>query len=272
MTDRLAIEFISVFGMPPVEFIELAARLECPAIGLAPAPIVALPDLYPAWNLIADAALLRETKAALAASGVRIAQFEGLLLMPGRDAASQVAILDLAAELGAGQANACCLHPEMAANRDAFAELADLAAARGLAVTVEYLPGMGVGTLAAADALVRDAARPNAGVLVDAMHFYRSGSQTGELAGIDPARIRYAQICDVPLVSAGGDYADEARYERGAPGEGELPLADFVRALPPTCTIGLEVPMRARTLAGMSAFDRLRPAIAATRALLAATG
>ena len=66
--DRLAIEFICVFGMPPVEFIELAAELDCPRIGLAPAPIVTLPGLYEAWDLRTDAVLRRDTAKALKSS------------------------------------------------------------------------------------------------------------------------------------------------------------------------------------------------------------
>ena len=92
---------------------------------------------------------------------------------------------------------------------------------------------------------------------------------TGDLAALEPGLIRYAQVCDVPLVSTFAEYGEEASYERGAPGDGELPLADFVRALPRDIPIGLEAPMRAATLSGLSAEDRLRPALEKSRALLA---
>ena len=266
--SRLAIEFICPFGMPPVEFIELAARLECPVIGMAPAPIVTLPGLYPSWNLLEDAPLRREVMAALKTNGVEVALAEGFLILPGMDAANHAAALDLAAELGAGVVNACCLAPDMAGNAAGFAALADMAAERGMKATVEYIPGMFIGNLPNTLALLAEVNRTNAGLLIDAMHLYRSGATTADLAAIDPALIVHAQLCDVPMVSAFEVYADEARYERLATGDGELPLADFVAALPANVTVGLEVPMREATLRGVSAEERLRPVLAKARALL----
>ena len=268
MNSRLAIEFICAFGMPPVEFIELAARLECPAIGMAPAPVVSLPGLYPAWNMLEDTALRREVLAALKANGVRVALAEGFLVLPGMDPASYIPALDLAADMGSGVVNACCLAPEMAANADGFGALADLAAARGLKASVEYIPGMVIGNLPNTLELLGQVNRSNAGLLIDAMHLYRSGATTADLAAVDPELILHAQLCDVPMISTFENYADEARFERLAPGEGELPLADFVKALPRHITVGVEVPMRAATESGISAEDRLRPVLASASALL----
>jgi sugar phosphate isomerase/epimerase len=268
--DRLAIEFICVFGMPPVEFIELAAKLDCPRIGLAPAPVVTLPGLYEAWDLRTDAALRRDTAKALRDNGVTITQAEGFLIMPGIPAERLASDMDLMAEFGAKQLNAVCLEAEFAANVEGFGKFAECAGERGLSVTVEFLPGMTIGSLAAAEALIREVGHDNAGILVDAMHLYRSGSTTADLAAVDASRIRYAQLCDVPLVPLIAEYADEARFDRRAPGEGELPLADFVRAIPKDVMIGLEIPQRALVEQGRSAADRLAPALARARALLEA--
>jgi sugar phosphate isomerase/epimerase len=62
---------------------------------------------------------------------------------------------------------------------------------------------------------------------------------------------------------------EEAMYERLAPGEGELPLRDIIRALPDGLVIELEVPQRSLALAGVSPIDRLRPCVAAARRILA---
>jgi sugar phosphate isomerase/epimerase len=266
--DRLAIEFISVFGMPPVQFVELAAKLGCPSIGIAPRPIVTLDGLYPAWDLAKDPALLAAVARALADNGVKIAQAEGFLVMPGLPVDSMAGDLDIVARLGARQINACVLAPDMAANVEGFGRLAELAGERGMAATVEFLPGMTVGNLAAALDLVAQTGRANAGVLVDSMHLFRSGSDAAELAAANPAQILYAQLCDVPVVSKFAEYADEARYERLAPGDGELPLASFIKALPANVTIGLEVPLRAAAEKGLAPETWIAPAIAKARALL----
>jgi hypothetical protein len=58
-------------------------------------------------------------------------------------------------------------------------------------------------------------------------------------------------------------------FERMVPGEGELPLVDMLAALPDDRVVGLEIPMRSRAEAGVSAYDRLLPAVQSARALLA---
>ncbi|MDE2597434.1 MAG: sugar phosphate isomerase/epimerase [Sphingomonadales bacterium] len=265
--DRIGIEFISVFGLPPVDFVELAAGLGCGWIGFAPSPIVGNPHGYPAWSLRGNASLERELAQALADNGVRIALGEGFLIRPGADIAACAADLDLMARLGAGRVNVTSIEGDMARNVAEFGLFADMAAERGLPASVEFLPGFAVGTMQAALDLLDAADRPGTGVLVDAMHYFRTGGTVAELAAIDPARIVHAQLCDVPEVSTWDAYMDEARCERGAPGEGELPLAGFVSALPSHVLIGLEVPMQARALAGIGPGERLAPALAAARAL-----
>lgn len=63
-------------------------------------------------------------------------------------------------------------------------------------------------------------------------------------------------------------YAEEAMFERMAPGEGELPLIDMLAALPADRVVGLEIPMRSRAEAGVSAYDRLQPCVEGARRLL----
>lgn len=51
------------------------------------------------------------------------------------------------------------------------------------------------------------------------------------------------------------------------PGRGELPLADFIAALPADIPLGLEIPGIPDAIAGVSAREILAPAIAAARSL-----
>jgi hypothetical protein len=75
----------------------------------------------------------------------------------------------------------------------------------------------------------------------------------------------YAQLCDAPLSAEQPDYMREATFARRVPGEGDLPLAAFIAALPTGIAIGLEVPMLAKAEAGVSPRDRLAPAVAAAK-------
>lgn len=265
--DRLAIEFISVLGLPPVEFVHVAAELGCHRIGLACAPIVTVAELYEPWTLRGNVALVREVKQALAECGVSLSLGEGFLIRGGADIADQAAEMDILAELGATLVNVVSIEGDPARNIAQFGAFADMAAARGLRASLEYMPGMPVGTLSTARDLVVQIGKPNASLLIDAMHLYRSGGTATEVAALEPNLIGYAQLCDVPLIPLQDDYGLEARFDRRAAGEGELPLQEFVDALPGDCVIGLEVPMRDKALAGIGPVERLRPAVATARAL-----
>jgi sugar phosphate isomerase/epimerase len=161
------------------------------------------------------------------------------------------------------------LEPDSNCALEQLTTFADMSSARDLRVTLEFLPGLPIGDLAAAVAAVRAVGRAHFQLLLDAMHVFRSGANIAQLAALDPALIGYAQLCDVPWISRLASYADEARHERLPPGEGELPLADFVSVLPRDLIVGLEIPMLGRAERGMSPHDRLTGCVAAARNLLA---
>jgi hypothetical protein len=77
------------------------------------------------------------------------------------------------------------------------------------------------------------------------------------------------QICDGPLTVAQEEMIGEAVGERGVPGEGAFPLPAFLACAPPGVTIDVEVPQRTAMMAGVSALDRARRAVDATKALMA---
>lgn len=266
--DRLALEFISLLGMPPVQHIETAARLGVRKLGFAPAPIAANPEGYAPWDLRGNPALLRDTKAALAANGVALSLGEGFLIMPGLEIGDSASTMDVMAELGAPIVNTIVMEQDRPRAFDQFAKYAAMASERGMLAALEFMPMMWPIDLHEAAAFVTDSGAANARALIDAMHFFRGGSDAADLARIDPALIGYVQVCDVPMPATNPDYGMEARDNRLPPGEGDLPLAAFIAALPKHVTIGLELPMAERAGQGMAAEQRLAPALANLRAML----
>lgn len=264
---QFGIEFISVLGQEPARFVALAAKLGCNRIGLAAAPITGPFGSDPPWSLRNDPALVPALKQALAEHDVSVSLGEGFFIMPGRDIADMTADLDLMAELGAERLNACAMEPDPARNRDQFAAFAALAADRGMPVTVEFMPGTPVPDLAAGLKFVEASGAANAGILVDAMHFFCSGGAIETLRAAPADRIAYAQLCDARQASFYEGYFQDARNERLLPGEGALPLADFLAALPAYCPVGVETPSVARAEAGMGHEERLIQALAAARAV-----
>ncbi|MEZ0053484.1 sugar phosphate isomerase/epimerase [Mycobacterium sp. MAA66] len=266
--DRLGIEALSVFGLPPVEFIELAADLGCHHITLFLHSVALVPLGYPAFSLRDDVALRKDILAAMDHRGVTISLGDGFIALPGADMRSFCADLDVLSELGVPRINAVSLDADLNHTFDQFATLAELAAQRQIETVIEPVPGLTVGDLPTALAALNHIARPDVRLLIDTMHLVRSGSSAQDLRAVDPRLIGYAQLADTTLKPGSRHYAEEAMYERMVPGEGELPLPDIVAALPGDVVIGLEVPRRSLALSGATPIDRLRPCVEAARALM----
>lgn len=269
--DRLGIEFLSVLGLPPVQFVATAAELGCHHISLMLHGLSFVPSLgYPESSLKSDPRLRREVTSALADHDVSISLGEGFLIQPGTDVdASAPADLDVMAELRVPRINVVSFEPDLRRTFDQFGVVASLAAERNIETVIEFAPGMTVSDLPTAVSAVEHVASTKFKILVDTMHLVHSGSNAADLANLDPDMIGYAQLSDTVLVISSEDYLNTAMYERLSPGDGELPLFDILSALPPTTVISLEVPQRSKAESGIGPGDRLRPCVKAARNLLA---
>lgn len=265
----LGIDRLSVFAMPPVEFIGLAASLACTSVALSLAPTGNYnPHGYRGWSLRDDPALRRDCMAAARATGVAFALFEGFAHVPGQPIERFARDLDLVHELGGQRINLVSLDKDMGATAAAFARFTALAVERGLVVSGEMGSLGPIASVAAAKELLAAVAHPAFTLLIDAMHFFRLGNSLADFAALDPAQIGYVQLCDAPLAPRFSTYIEEAMYERMVPGEGELPLAGFIALLPEDVTVSLEIPRRALAEVGVGPRERLAPCVVAARRLL----
>jgi sugar phosphate isomerase/epimerase len=207
--------------------------------------------------------------AAMRDRGVSIGLGEGFSIRPGVGARDRAADLDLLCELGASRINTVGLDPDMSRCLDEIGVLVELAGAVGVETTLEFGPGLSVADLPTALAAVRHVARPDFRLLIDTMHFVRSGSTAADILALDPDLIGYVQLSDAPLKPTNPNYMDEAMFERLAPTTGELPLLDIIAALPRDRLISLEVPQRALAERGVSPRERLSHCLAGAQALRA---
>ena len=271
--NRLGIEMLTLLGMPPVEHVRLAGELGCVSIstGLSGLPLAQFgyPNFapYPAWSLEHDAALRREMKAALRDTGVHIGLAEGFRARPDADLRDRAAALDIVADLGALRVNAVSMEPDLARTYDQLAVLAEMVKARGMKFTIEFAPPNAINTLSSAVEAVNHVGRGHSQILLDAMHFFRSGATLSDISKLEPSLIGYAQLCDAPMISKAGSYMQEAMFSRMVPGTGELPLKEWIAALPMDLEIGIEVPMIAQLQAGLSPRDHAALVVAAARRL-----
>ncbi|NOG70156.1 sugar phosphate isomerase/epimerase [Roseicella sp. DB1501] len=268
MQPALALAHLTVLDLPPPAVLRVAAGAGCAAAGLRLLPVAPGAAGYPLQD---DPALMRETLAAMAETGVAVADLEIVMLRPETEIAGFLPVLEAGARLGARHVLVAGYDPEPARLAASFAGFCQAAAGFGLTADLEFMPWTAVPDLAAAIRVVREAAQPNAGVLVDALHFDRSRSRVGDLAAVPRGWLHYWQLCDAPAAHPGTTEGllHTAREERLFPGEGGLALAPLIRALPPELLVSLEIPTvtLART---MGPEERVRRAAAAARQAIAA--
>lgn len=267
MTE-LALGFLNGFGLPPVEFVELAAELGCRYVSAVVQGVPLVPLGYAPFSLKDDAGLRRDVRAAMTHRGIAASLGDGFLVLPDTDMGAFDADLDVLAELGVPRINVVSLDPDLLRTFDRFAVLTEAAAQRDIQTVVEPVPGLTIGDLPTALAAREHIGRTDFRILIDTMHVVRAGSSAADIAALDPDCIGYAQLNDTTLQPRLDNYMQEAMFERMVPGEGELPLLDILTALPPDLVVEIEVPRRSLALAGVSPIDRMRPCVDAARRLL----
>jgi sugar phosphate isomerase/epimerase len=265
---RISLAHLTVLDTTPPELVSVAAAAGFRSIGIR---LTATPSVgVPPYDMLHEGPLLRETLARLADTGVSVLDTEFLRFEPEHPVGVPEGFLEVSARLGAKNVLVMSAEPEEARTLERFGELCDRAAGYGLHVCLEFAIYTGVRTLADAARVVATSKRSNASVLIDALHFSRSGGLPADVASVDPTRFRYAQICDAgPDMPGPGDtpaLIREARTGRLLPGEGVLPLAELVAALPRSVPLAIEAPCRAS--AELAAAERARRAYRALSALV----
>jgi sugar phosphate isomerase/epimerase len=260
---------LTVADLTPPEVVRVAAEAGYDAASFRLSPFRAGEPQQPMLRTPAGLApMMKETLARLSASGLSVLDIEVMLLTAERDPRDFAPVFEAGRELGAANALTLIDIADRGLAAEKFARLCETAAGFGIACSLEFAAWLGVGSVQAADAVVTAAAQPNAGVLLDPFHLFRSGGTIADVRALDPARIRYAQFCDAPAVAPAtvAQISEEARFQRRFPGEGGLPLAAFLSALPLGTPLGLEVPTR-RLAQTLGPVERARRALRAARAV-----
>ncbi|OLT06984.1 hypothetical protein BJF90_15590 [Pseudonocardia sp. CNS-004] len=163
--------------------------------------------------------------------GVRVLELEHNWDWAAGEDPVEAAMFRLADRIGVRQLNVpmFAAHP-LSDLVEPFGALCDRAADHGVLVGFEFLPYSHVRTLGGAWKVVAAADRPNAGIVLDLWHWFRSGARLDDLATVPASAITSLQLCDV-LPEAEPDLADEARHRRLLPGRGAGDTLGLLRAL-----------------------------------------
>ncbi|CAG4927257.1 sugar phosphate isomerase/epimerase family protein [Paraburkholderia saeva] len=257
----LSLAALTVLELNPPAMVECAYAAGYDFVGLRLIPAT---DHEVRHAILGDTPLRRETLARLKDTGIRVLDAEILRLRPDTDVLACKPMLDTAAELGARYVLVAGNDPDETRTAERFAQLCDLALPLGLAPSIEPMPWTDVKNITQGARILKAAARPNAGLIVDPIHFDRAASSTDELRALPREYFGYLQFCDAPAKRPADldTLLYQARCERMVPGEGGIDLAGILRALPDHLPVSIEVPAAhwAKTTPAVERARRLREA------------
>jgi sugar phosphate isomerase/epimerase len=259
--NRLSLAPVTLNELDPPALIAAAQHAGFESIDLR---VLGAPGAAPVVPVIGQQPMIAAIAGALADSGVTLFSATGIWLVPGFRLDAALPALEVAARLGAERFLVVGNDPEEARMSGNLARLAEAAAGFRLRLALELMPYTAVNSLAKADRVVSESGAVNVGLLIDALHFARSGGNPADLWRIPHSRIAYLQLCDAPArLPVGMALREESLSARLYPGEGELPLMDIMDALPPDIVIDVETPVaRDRHL---PATERAALAVSATQ-------
>lgn len=266
MSREYSLSFLTVADVSPVEAVKIAAKCGYAAVGLRLLPAAPNEVDYPILN---DSKLIKETKAALNDTGVRIADVEIVRITQDFEPRKYLQFLSTAEQLGARHILVAGNDPEQSRLIHHFAQFCELSKQFDLSCDLEFMPWTNVKNLAQAEYIVNQSGQENAAILIDALHFDRSDSTLEQIKALNPKQLNYVQLCDG---FAEYDPSDEglikiARSNRLVPGQGEIDLVGLIRALPKEIMLVAEVPNL--VLAERPALERAEVNLQAMKQLVA---
>jgi 4-hydroxyphenylpyruvate dioxygenase-like putative hemolysin len=254
---------LTALSLPPPDLVDAAADAGYRFVGLRLTRVTPQEPHYP---LASDPALLRATKVRLAATGVDVLDIELARLGPHDDPRDLQRVLEAGAELGARHIITQLPDPDPARKVDNFATLCEMARPLGLTADLEFPSWTQTPDLHEAVRVLRAAGQPNAGILVDLLHFARSGSAVDELHDLPAEWFHFVHVCDalaaVPPTEEG--LIHTARFERLFPGDGGIDVQGILAALPAGIPYALEIP-RAMSVSSVGPKEHARMSLAAAR-------
>jgi sugar phosphate isomerase/epimerase len=255
---------LTALSLSPPELVDAAADAGYRFVGLRLTRVTPHEPHYP---LATDPALMRTTKVRLAATGIEVLDIELARIGPDDDPRNFERYLEAAADLGARHVITQLPDPDRVRKIDHFGQLCAMAQPLGLTIDLEFPSWTETPDLGEAVRVLRGANQANAGILVDLLHFARSGSSITDLRQLPAEWFHFAHVCDAPaeIPPTNEGLIHTARFERLFPGEGGIDIHGILSALPAGIPYALEIP-RATLVAQVGGKEHARLAVAAARA------
>ena len=243
---QFSLAYLTVFGCPPPEMTYVAGRAGYDFVSLRPIYMGLAGE--PNFDLSANPQLLRQTKAALASTGLRVHDVELARVADGTDPKKYLPELEVGAELGAKHVISSIWTNDRVFAAECFDQLCDIAKPLGLTINLEFVTFASVKTLREAVEVLKASRRTNCGLLVDMLHFSRSRVPLADLDLVPRNWFNFVHLCDATaaIPTATEELTRQAREERLYPGEGAIDIGGILKRIPPV-TYSIEAPHLARS-------------------------
>jgi sugar phosphate isomerase/epimerase len=281
MSTPIGIAHLTLLRLSPPELVTTAAEAGYDFVGIRVKAVTEGEHQYP---MQPGSPMSRETLRRLDDTGLTVRDIEFLTLRPDTGPDDWQPALEAGAALGASTFSVVGVDDDPARLTDTLARLTADGAAYGIRPTLEPISYQPVSRVADAAAIAR---ATGAAVLLDALHIQRGGSSLDDVRALEPELVPCLQLCDAPsavpqtlelpaelplgMKADGSVLQVEARVQREVVGEGGLPLAELLAAVPAETPISVEVP-HARLQARLSAAEFATYNLRAVQALLAREG
>lgn len=236
-----SLAFLTVNELDPINAIRIASRCGYDSVGLR---FIKASATEPDYFLMENDDYLIEVGRILKETGVTVADAELIRLNSSTYVHSFKSFFERASYLGVRHVIVAGDDENHVRITKNFEMLCTLAAEYNMSANLEPMPWTKVPNIQTALRIVEDAGMSNGNILVDALHFNRSGDNYSMIQSIPPERMQIFQICDAPSAfdSSTDALIHTARANRLFPGDGDIDLYKILDYIPSHAIISVEVP------------------------------
>lgn len=273
MAHKFSLAHLTVLSWNPVEMIYNAHQLGYDYVSVRTITMGVAGETT--YDISKDKKLFDRMKQALDETGMEVYDIELARVADGVDVQTYEAPFEAAARLGAKGMISSIWTGNKDYYMEQFALLCDLAAQYNLTVNLEFPSWASVWNLDGVMEVLNTVKRPNAAVMLDTLHVYRSRVSIDELRTIPKELLNLAHICDGPAEIPARDDKENFIYigrdARSYVGEGAIDIAGMVEVMRPDTVLSIELPHLART-AEYGAMEHARRCLTTAKAYLAEHG
>lgn len=254
MARKFSLAYLTIPGTNPMDQIKIAKEAGYDFVSLRTIPmhLPGEPEFLPQK----DPKLFADIQAALKEYDMPVMDIELARIRKDLDINEYEPAFETAAKLGATDVLGSVWTRDRAWYTETAGKVADMAKKYGLKFNIEFLPWAGVRNLQEDISLIDDlnaAGHDNVFVMVDTLHAGRAGVTGSELARTPRKYFNFIHLCDGPAPE-GAECKDTvldnikdnlmlytAREARFYPGEGDVKIADMIKAMP-NIPLSIELP------------------------------